>query len=186
MARAWLAVALHGGPQRLAHCTGHLVSAAGNVACANAGKKLQWLTMPITRFNSDSASREIFRASGSTLQISRKLFNNQLVETRELYLTAIPDSAKVKSEFDTISFRFVENTSQKITDKDGNPIVGGVNSFPAPIHVVLFVGPEALSLLNQRTNAETVLITIVTATSILDWDRADALFIYESNILVGS
>ena len=137
-----------------------------------------------------SANREVFKATRSTLQISSKRLNNQLVEIRELYVTAVPESEKLKSEFGSIDFRIVENTSEKPTDKDGNPIVGGVNSFPEPVHVVLFVTPEAIALLNQRrtqgnaAGRSAILITIYPGTNILEWNQKEAIPIYESNLVV--
>lgn len=140
-------------------------------------------------YYSYSENREVFKATRSILQISSKRINNQLLEIRELYVTAVPESEKLREKFGPINFRIVENTSENPTDKDGNPIVGGVNSFPEPVHVVLFVTPEAIALLNQRlteVNAagSAILITIYPTTDLLKWNQEEAIPIYESNLFV--
>lgn len=141
-------------------------------------------------YYSYSANREVFKATRSTLQIFSKRLNNQLVETRELHITAVPESDKLRNKFGSINFRIVENTSENPIDKDGNPIVGGVNSFPEPVHVVLFVTPEAMALLNQKrtqgnaAGESVILFTIYPGTNILEWNREEAIPIYESNLIV--
>jgi len=134
-------------------------------------------------------NREIFKAVRSTLQVSTSRSTNELIERREIYLTATPESHKLNQEFEHIEFRIVESTSESPTDKGGNPIVGGVNAYPGPVHVVLFVTPQFFSFLSQRhishprTDHTEFFITIYPATSILEWDQQEAIPIYESVFL---
>ena len=134
-------------------------------------------------------NREIFKAVRSTLQVSMIRANNELVERKEIYLTAVPESHKLNQEFEHIEFRIVESISECPTDKGGNQIVGGVNAYPEPVHVVLFVTPQILSLLSQRhishprADHTEFFITIYPATSMLKWNQEEAIPIYESVFL---
>ena len=130
-----------------------------------------------------SENREVFKVTRSTLQITTGCLDNGLSEVRELYLTAVTESKKLRDEFASVVFRIVESTHESPTDKEGNSIVGGVNSYPEPVHVVLFVSADVLALLNQRHACGRCLITIYTGTSLLEWDREGSVPIYQSNLL---
>ena len=133
-----------------------------------------------------SAHRETFVAVGSVLKVSSARLNNHIVERRELHITTTPQSEALKRKLGSVIFRIVENTDENPKDRNNNPTVGGVNSYPEPVHVVLFVTPESLAMLNQRTSAGRGLtISICPGLSILDWDQLEAIPIYEAEFRSG-
>ena len=81
-------------------------------------------------------------------------------------------------------FRLVENSKDKPVDRNGNPIVGGVNSYPEPVHVVLFVAPETIAMVSQRTSGANLgkglAISICPGKNILEWDKSEAIPIYDA------
>ena len=128
-----------------------------------------------------SKHRETFVALGSVLNVSSSPIENRIVEHRELHVTTTPQSKSLKRKFSSVIFRIVENTNDKPTDRSGNPIVGGVNTFPEPVHVVLFVTPEAIAMLSQRASTNSGLtISICPGISMLEWDQSDAIPVYEA------
>lgn len=136
-----------------------------------------------------SANRETFVAIGSVLKVFSAPLDNQIAERRELHVTTTPKSEKLKREFGSMIFRLVENTDDKPVDGNGNPIVGGVNSFPEPVHVVLFVTPAAIAMLSQRASGTNLgkglTISICPGKSILEWNKSEGLPIYEAEFYSG-
>lgn len=136
-----------------------------------------------------AGNREIFKAVKSTLQVSTSRSNGEIVERREIYLLAIPESHKLNQRFESIEFRLLESTSASPADEAGNAIVGSVNPYPEPVHVVLVVTPQLLSLLSQRQISQPhaehaeFLIHIYPATSIPEWNQKESIPIYESVFL---
>jgi len=124
-----------------------------------------------------SVHREDFTATRSTLKIS----TGELGETRELHITTEPKSAQLRRTFGSLIFRLVDGQLARRTDAYGKPIVGGLNSYPEPIHVVLRITPAAIEMLNQRLSAgRKVVISICPASNILEWSQEEALLIYEA------
>ena len=136
-----------------------------------------------------SEYRQAFVAVGSVLKVYSTRLDNRIVERRELHVTTTPRSEQLKRKFESVIFRLVESTDEKPTDRNGNPIAGGVNSFPEPVHVVLFVTPEAISMLNQRASTagtgSRFTISICPGMSMLEWDQTEAIPIYESEFHSG-
>jgi hypothetical protein len=135
-----------------------------------------------------SEHRQTFGCAASVLRISSTRLDDRPVERRELHITAIPLEKKLKERLESVVFRIVENTNENPKDKAGHSIVGGFNTFPEPIHVVLFVTPEAMSLLNQRACGSGFgksSISICPGVSLLEWDQSDAIPIYECEFHFG-
>jgi hypothetical protein len=99
-------------------------------------------------------------------------------------VTAGPRSPQLKRRFGPMLFRIVETGTDRPTDKNGNAIVGGVNTFPEPVHVVLFISLEAIVMLNQRAAAGGLVISICPGVSLSEWDQSDAVPIYETTFAV--
>ena len=130
----------------------------------------------------------MFDAVRSILKVSTTLLDNQLVERRELHITTIPQSKQLKKAFESVIFRLIENTEDKPVDRNGYPIVGGVNAYPEPVHVVLFVSPESLGLLSQRlsgTVRSALVISICPGLGMLEWRKTEAIPIYEAEFHSG-
>ena len=130
-----------------------------------------------------SENRQTFTALSSIFKLHSSRLDNGIVESRELHVTAVPQSKDLKRKFDSVIFRLVENTNENPTDRNGNSIVGGVNTYPEPVHVVLFVTPAAIAMLSQRASVSngrnTFSISICPGVSILEWDQSDSIPIYE-------
>ena len=96
------------------------------------------------------AFRETFAATSSVVRISS--LEGGIVEQCELHVTTTPQSTSLKREFGTLIFRIVGTTTRRPIDRNGNGVVGGVNTFPAPVHVVLFLAPQTVAMLSQRAS----------------------------------
>ena len=131
-----------------------------------------------------SEHRQTFKVTGRTLLVSTGRFEERITESRELHLRSTPESKALKNEFGSMIFRIVENDLEPKRDKNGFAIVGGVNSYPEPVHVVLFVSPDTLALLNQTVVRDRYLITISPGHDLLSWDRQAAVPIYEARIAI--
>ena len=114
------------------------------------------------------------------MRVSSSIVEGGMVERRELHVTTTPQSTSLKREFGALVFRIVEKTAERPTDRNGNPIVGGVNTFPEPVHVVLFVAPETIAMLSQRASTGNLVISICPGVSFADWDQSDAIPVYEA------
>lgn len=125
------------------------------------------------------AFSETFVVTGSVMRISSEYRAGCVVERRELHIQATPQSKSLKRELGLLTFRIVENTTDSPKDKNDNPIVGGVNTFPEP-HVLLFLTPASIVMLNQRASAGGLVISICPGVSLAEWDQADAIPIYEA------
>ncbi len=130
------------------------------------------------------AFAEAFAATGSSLRISSVARAGAVTETRELHIETEPQSKPLKRLLGSVSFRIVETREEDPpVDKNGNRIVGGVNTFPER-HVLLLVSPETMAMLNQRLSASGLLIWVCPAVSLSEWDQADAVPIYEARFEV--
>ena len=130
-----------------------------------------------------SAHRQTFVAVASVLKVYATRLDTRVVEQRELHVTTVPLSKDLERKLGSVTVRLVENTNENPTDTNGNAIVGGVNTFPVPVHIVLFVTPGAIALLSQRasvsTGRDSFTISICPGVDMLTWDQSDSIPIYE-------
>ena len=136
-----------------------------------------------------SANRQSFNAVASALKVNSTRPDGRIVERIELHVTMVPESKELRRKLASVIFRLVDSTDENPTDRNGNSIVGGVNTYPGPVYVVLFVTPKAIALLSQRASVISgrgmFSISICTGVNMLDWDQSDAIPIYESAIHCG-
>ncbi len=125
------------------------------------------------------AFRETFLSNGSLVRVSCTARDGKLSEQRELHVMTTPQSRSLKGRLGSVAFRIVEDESGRTTDKNGNAIAGGVNTFP-DLHVLLFVTPQAMTLLNQRAAVGRLFIAICPGVSLSEWDQSDSVPIYEA------
>jgi hypothetical protein len=102
-----------------------------------------------------------------------------MTETRELHVTTMPESKNLKNEFGSFIFRLVEAETEQRRDRNGRAIAGGINYFPEPVHAVLFMSPDALSMLSGRICSNGCVIEICPGIDLAEWTQEDFNPIYD-------
>lgn len=125
------------------------------------------------------AFRQTFIMGASMLRVSCSARDGRLAEQRELHMTGTAESRALKNQLGSLVFRLVEDEAGRPTDRNGNALAGGVNTFP-DVHVLLFVTPQAMTMLNGRVAVGRLAISICPGLSISEWDQSDAIPIYEA------